>query len=430
MISAGRSVAPRPPRPRPRSPSASPGRARGRHALDGRMWLAGRCRHRPRPGLQPAEEPPPGQVEVDRRDRDPAVDDRVEVGARDREARTAAGRRSRSRGCPADRAARRAGPGRRGGRGASPRCPRTPRSTRPGTLTLISSPRDRPCSRMLRATIVAASGRQGEVGVLVILLADREPRAAVDHRLHRRADRARVGDVVAEVRAVVDAGRDEVEAVAEVAEERDADRVGRAAVDGVGERAVGRAVRSRTRSGRISVFWWPTALWFVSGAMTVVSPIGSRACLRASSPRDSTPSSFVIRIFGRVDQSRSGPARRCGAPAARHARRHRRPARHAPCRGRAARSGPAPGSCRAGCRRPPSRRSGSSVSSGIAASGRDVGVDPRDRLARDPDLAALARLDASRPPGRRPATDRGVMAGSGRRMPRGPRRSGSRRSRR
>src|SRR5829696_4706511 len=68
------------------------------------------------------------------------------------------------------------------------------------------------------------------------------------------------------------------------------------------------SVRSRTRSGRISVFWWPTALWFVSGATTVVSPIGSRACFNARSPRDSTPSSFVIRIFGRVDQSWSGRA--------------------------------------------------------------------------------------------------------------------------
>ena len=91
---------------------------------------------------------------------------------------------------------------------------------------------------MFRATADAASGREREVGMLVVLLRDRERRAAVDDRLHRRADRPRVRDVVAEVRAVVDARRDEVEAVAEVAEEGDADGVGRGAVDGVGERAV------------------------------------------------------------------------------------------------------------------------------------------------------------------------------------------------
>jgi hypothetical protein len=36
----------------------------------------------------------------------------------------------------------------------------------------------------------------------------------------------------------------------------------------------------------------------VSGATTVVSPIGSSACFSARSPRDSTPSSFVMRIRG------------------------------------------------------------------------------------------------------------------------------------
>src|SRR4051794_12648080 len=67
-------------------------------------------------------------------------------------------------------------------------------------------------------------------------------------------------------------------------------------------------MRSRTRSGRISVFWWPTALWFVSGAQTVTSPIGSRASFSARRPRDSTPSSLVTRILGRVVQSWSGRA--------------------------------------------------------------------------------------------------------------------------
>ena len=68
----------------------------------------------------------------------------------------------------------------------------------------------------------------------------------------------------------------------------------------------------------MSVFGWPTALWFVSGATTVVSPIGSSACFSARSPRDSTPSSFVTRIRGRVVQSASGPGGRaqCARPAA------------------------------------------------------------------------------------------------------------------
>src|SRR6185369_13237013 len=80
--------------------------------------------------------------------------------------------------------------------------------------------------------------RECEIGVLVVLLRDREGRARVDHRLHGRADGARIGDVVAQVRAVVDARRDEVEPVAEVAEEGEADGIGRRAIDRVGERAV------------------------------------------------------------------------------------------------------------------------------------------------------------------------------------------------
>ena len=56
----------------------------------------------------------------------------------------------------------------------------------------------------------------------------------------------------------------------------------------------------------MSVFWWPTADWLVSGATTVTSPIGSRASFSASRPRDSMPSSLVTRIRGRVVQSPSG----------------------------------------------------------------------------------------------------------------------------
>ena len=94
----------------------------------------------------------------------------------------------------------------------------------------------------------------------------------------------------------------------EVAQEGEADRVGGRAVDRLSAVEPSASVRSRTRSGRMSVFWWPTAVWLVSGATTVTSPIGSRACLSASSPRDSMPSSLVTRIRGRVVQSPSGLA--------------------------------------------------------------------------------------------------------------------------
>ncbi len=166
-----------------------------------------RLRQRPVPRPKPLQQPPPGQVEVDRRDRDPAVDDGVEVRPLDGQA----GRRRTADPEVGDAArverARSARPGRRACRGGSPRSRRTRSSGTAGTLTLTSSPGDSPCSRMLRATVVAARAGQREVGVLVVLLRDREGRAVVDDRLHRRADRARVGDVVAQVRAVVDARR-------------------------------------------------------------------------------------------------------------------------------------------------------------------------------------------------------------------------------
>jgi len=56
----------------------------------------------------------------------------------------------------------------------------------------------------------------------------------------------------------------------------------------------------------MSVFWWPTADWFVSGATTVTSPIGSSARFSARIPRLSMPSSLVTRIRGRDVQSPSG----------------------------------------------------------------------------------------------------------------------------
>src|SRR5947208_10771112 len=75
--------------------------------------------------------------------------------------------------------------------------------------------------------------------MLVVLLRDRERGAAVDDRLHRRADRSRIGDVVAQVGAIVDARGDEVEAVPEVAEESEAHGVRRRPVDRPAGRAVG-----------------------------------------------------------------------------------------------------------------------------------------------------------------------------------------------
>ncbi len=80
---------------------------------------------------------------------------------------------------------------------------------------------------------------QGEVGMLVVLLRHRERGALVDDRLHRRAHGARVGHIVAEVGAVVDTRGDQVEADIEVAQEREADRIGGRTVDRPCSSAVG-----------------------------------------------------------------------------------------------------------------------------------------------------------------------------------------------
>ena len=210
-------------------------------------------------------------------------------------------------------------------------------------------------------------------------------------------------------------------------------------------------VRSRTRSGRISVFWWPTALWFVSGATTVTSPIASSACFSASSPRDSTPSSLVTRIFGWLVHSPSGRA--C-------LRSARGPPRAAP---------PASGSPRSLSRSRRSVRARSRVMSGwsVARLGGPWSLsltavawprpasggspDPRARLTRRRVHRGPARRCRSRCPGSvragcgpvarhvprdalppcprpsgPPRSDAGTRAGT----PRRRRRSGSRRSRR
>ena len=205
--------------------------------------------------------------------------------------------------------------------------------------------------------------------------------------------------------------------MAEVAEEGEADRVGRRAVDRVGRASRRPSVRSRTRSGRISVFWWPTALWLVSGATTVTSPIGSSACLSASSPRDSTPSSLVTRILRPGRPVAERPGVRAQRPRAAARARRRRAARRAPCRGRAARSGPARGSCPAGRSRASAVRSSSltAVAWRVGSRGRrsavrsSSGVGARRCRSRCRGSARAGCGPAARrapragaPPGRRP----------------------------
>ena len=192
----------------------------------------------PVPRLEPAEQAPAGQVEVDRGDRDPPVDDRMEVGAGDRQA----GRRraadpevgDAARVAPLDQLVRVHPPAEAGDLDAFALLEGRGRDVDVDELA----------ARQALGQDVAGHDRRGvagerEVGMLVVLLRDRECRAVVDDRFHRRADGARVRDVVAEVRAVVDARGDEVEAMLEVAEEGQADRVGRRAVDRVRGRAVG-----------------------------------------------------------------------------------------------------------------------------------------------------------------------------------------------
>ena len=123
----------------------------------GRRQLARRLGQVQLPGLEPPQQPPAGQVEVDRRDGDAPVDDGVEVGARDGQP----GRRraadpevgDAARVAPLDELVGVDAPAEPGDLDALALLERGTA----GTLTLMSSPRDRPSVRMLRATIVAAS---------------------------------------------------------------------------------------------------------------------------------------------------------------------------------------------------------------------------------------------------------------------------------
>ena len=126
------------------------------------------------------------------------------------------------------------------------------------------------------------------------------------------------------------------------------------------------------------------------------------------------------------------PGRPCAAPAVRRGPPRRRPARRAPCRGRAARSGPARGSCpggrrsRAAC--PPCGGAGTARRRGSVTSSTSAAL-PGHRFARDPDRPALALAQALGGASGHRCGRRTSDAGSGRRRPRRPPRSGCRRSR-
>ena len=198
--------------------------------------MRGRARARPSarqpqvPAPQALEEAVRGQVQLDRRDRDAVVEDRVDVGPGDR---LPGGRR------PADPVvgdAARVGPpdqlvlvdplAEPGDLDPGARLERDGRHVHVEELgRLEAALEDRPGDHR------GGRGREREVVRREVVVADRERRAAREHGLHRGADRPRVGDVVAEVGAVVDPARDEVDRTGEQAQEDEPDRVRRRAVD-------------------------------------------------------------------------------------------------------------------------------------------------------------------------------------------------------
>ena len=93
----------------------------------------------------------------------------------------------------------------------------------------------------------------------------------------RARHRARIGDVVAEIPSLVDAGDDEIGQAVEHLRDGDVDAVGRRAVD----REDVRSAIVSSRSGRRSVSAWPIALASVDRRDDVTSPSARSASASA-----------------------------------------------------------------------------------------------------------------------------------------------------
>ena len=171
---------------------------------------------------------------------------------------------------------------------------------RPGRQAARADQLDQPGQEVGRGReVVARLAAEVHAGLLA-LLRDRDGGDAQHEALERRGDGARVGDVVAEVDAVVDA-------------RRRSGRAGRPARPSAAKRTQStgvpsvaypvepsRSVTSTTVSGRSMVMPRPTALRFESGAITDTVPTESSARFAASRPREVMPSSLVIRMFMRA----------------------------------------------------------------------------------------------------------------------------------
>ena len=184
----------------------------------GSPQLAGRRREQPRRGRARAARRCPstvGQVEVDRRDRDAPGRDRGEVGARlvvvagvgavdpvaARRPVVLVARASARRGRCACRGASTSTPSGVAGRDVD---------VQQRARAAAARPRARSTMRAMKRAARSKSKLAAEAEVHLArrrLLRDGDRRQPEHDALERRRDRARVGDVVAEVRAVVDAGR-------------------------------------------------------------------------------------------------------------------------------------------------------------------------------------------------------------------------------
>ena len=145
-----------------------------------------------------------------------------------------------------------------------------------GQLTLISVPSGRGCSARPATIAATKAARDREVELaaevpahlpLQRLLGDGDRREPEHDALEGRGDGARVGDVVAEVGAVVDAGDDQLRLRPDQAELGEADAVDRRAVGREADGAVVEATSS-THSGERVVIERAVALRLESGAMT------------------------------------------------------------------------------------------------------------------------------------------------------------------